>query len=118
MMLTVALIELWHRANRSDKAWEVLDAFAPPTEYGYLPLVLRAALYAFDKELTKAEKALAEAQANYPEHPVVLAYACEYWEQAGNWEKVETAGRKLVDIIQIPQSFRFYLNALLKRQKG
>ena len=115
--LTIIRIELWHRENRSDKAWEVLRAFKPPPAYGYLPLILRSALHAFDSDLTNAEKVLSEAQENHPNHPEVLAYACGYWARAENWERGEETARKLLDVIPIPQTFQFYLDAVGNLQK-
>ena len=116
-LMAMTRMRFWENAGESEKALRAIDSFVPPVEYAYLPLVLRAGHFMFERQDQAAGKILNKLKKLYPKNPIVLAQLCEWYELQGNWEQMELVAEELLELISIPQTYNYYLTSLGKQQK-
>lgn len=112
VMLSAVAAEFWQDCGRLDKAINAIDRFSPPVEYAYYPMVIRAAHYIFAKEDKTAAEIVSRLEDVYPNNPVVLALACQWYELNSDWNKMLEASGRLIKSIETVQTYEYYLIAL------
>jgi|GEM_PF-6664588 len=116
-LMVMTRMRFWENANESNKALQAIDSFVPPVEYAYLPLVLRAGHFMFERQDQAAGEILNKLKEFYPKNPIVLAQLCEWYELQDKWEPMELTAEELLELISIPQTYDYYLTSLGKQQK-